>query len=194
MRIFLDMDEVIADFVGGACKSWGVERAKVESHWPIGEWDIVAPMGVALRRIPPVPTFTQEEFWSRIDTIEHWSNKPILPWARDIVDMVDTPYLRILSAPAENRIASYVGKMSWLHQHFPTLKNRFILCGEKWMFARPDAVLIDDRESNIHSFISHGGKGILFPAYHNSNHKYRHDPVKYVEVELGKIIYESNSK
>lgn len=183
MRIFLDMDEVLTDFVGGACKAWGAEPAAVLAEWEEGKWDIVPPLSRALGR---EPLLTQDEFWRPInDNVLFWAGLKVLPWAQEVVALVRslTDDWHVVSSPSYCD-TSYMGKVQWLKRFFGPRFNRFCITPHKYCFAQPGTVLIDDRDSNVKSFIRAGGAGIVFPRYHNSCHGLKNDPLAFVSDQL----------
>ena len=99
MKIFLDVDEVLADFVGGACAVWGTTEAEVLPYWEPGVWNMIPPLSRALGL--PV-TLTEEEFWAAI--VERgdrfWLNLRPLPWAGRVIDLVQSGYY---TTPSGNR-------------------------------------------------------------------------------------------
>jgi hypothetical protein len=50
LLIYLDLDEVLADFLGGVCRAFETSRADVEAHWQPGVWGIEAPLSKATNR------------------------------------------------------------------------------------------------------------------------------------------------
>lgn len=176
MRILLDMDGVLVDFVGGALAVHGISRTELESRWPIGTYDIVKPMGL-----------TAEEFWKPINEKgkDFWVELEPMPWIDELVNLVEslTDDWHIASSPSRSA-QSYAGKVLWLKWYFGELFDRFVLTPHKHIFACNSAVLIDDQEENVNRFIGAAGRGILFPARWNSLYLHRHDPVKYISTIL----------
>lgn len=192
MKIFLDMDEVLADFVGGACRAWGITREVVEQYWPAGAWDIIPPLTVALskQRCPGTsgfpPSMGHDEFWEHINGSEdYWLDLEALPWARVVTNLMYwvTDDWYIVSAPSRCPY-SYSGKVKWLQRFFSPAFNRFVLTSHKHLLAGPNTLLIDDRDSNVEEFVAAGGAGIVFPRHHNSQHLFKSDPVKYLKNAL----------
>lgn len=169
MRIILDMDEVLSDFVGGAAAIHGLSLADVLKHWTPGKWDMTRPVGDALGR----PNFRDNDFWEPIHNNEgFWSGLSELPCARrifEVVQKVSKGDFMIVTAP-NNCTSSHVGKIKWLKTFRDRHFNSFAITPHKHFFANSDSVLIDDRESNCDKFIRHGGRAILYPAYHNRLH------------------------
>ena len=59
---------------------------------------------------------------------------------------------------------SLAGKLDWIHRVMPPWMHRqYAITPRKHLFARPDALLIDDLEANLERFQAGGGHGILVP-------------------------------
>ena len=172
-RILLDMDEVLADFTGGACCVHGWTPEQLQAQQPIGVWGIAEPMRL-----------TEEEFWAPIVAAgkPFWVGLDELPWARSILDLVRsvTDDWFIVSRPGWDADC-YSGKAVWLKGFFGNYKfDRFVLTAHKHLLACPGTILIDDSEDNVEQFIEAGGYGILFPCRHNKLHQYAYNPVGYL--------------
>lgn len=193
VRILLDLDEVLADFIGPAAELWGLTRSELLQHWEPGVWDMVPPMRKALERMrengSKVDPPTNEMFWKVLDNEDLWSYLPRLPWFSSLLSVVDkiTPDWHIITSPIQ-ATSCYVGKVKWIKRHFGSSFDRFAITPHKEVFANPRAILIDDRDETVVKFERHGGKGIIFPTYHNSQHLRRHDPVEYVSRQLEQMI------
>lgn len=176
MTVFLDLDEVLADFTGAALAVHGWTRERLEASRVPGTWDIDKPMGM-----------TADEFWKPIHEMgeSFWQTIHMLPWAREVLDLVDGLDWYIVTSPS-HCITSYVGKLRWLHEHLNSVTDhRCLLTPHKYFLATyPGAVLIDDRESSVERFDYAGGVGILFPSPGNSLYEMANDPVPYLKEKL----------
>ena len=82
--ILLDMDEVLTDFVGAACKIHGVSKEDLEQHWNPGEWSITKPMNrLKGNDVINLTDYDMEKFlWKPINNnSEFWASKASLDWA-----------------------------------------------------------------------------------------------------------------
>lgn len=174
MRILLDMDEVLCDFVGGALRVHGWTRKQLEQVWPVGTWSIIEPMGL-----------THDAFWKRIDAggARFWRGLDPLPWAHDLIDWVTntTDDWHIVTTPGHS-VDCYVGKVRWLKWFFGERFDRFAITPHKHIFAAPHAILIDDKEETVRHFRRAGGRARLFPSRHNSLFEFANDPVGYLKL------------
>ena len=182
-RIILDMDGVLTDFVGAACKAWGVTVDQITPHWPIGEgWDMAPHIGKALGN-------HIDDFWRPIDKDKtFWSDMDETKWHDDILQVVRkvTDDWHIVTTPS-TCITSHAGKLTWLKTQYGAGFDRFAITPHKEIFAQPGVVLIDDNEDNVAKFIKAGGSAVLFPADSNRLFEYRFDPVCYVYDQLKDI-------
>lgn len=175
IRILLDMDEVLVDFVGGALRAHGWSRYDFYKRHTPGSWAIERTMGLTAKQLWEPINAAGEQFWLDLE--------PLL-WASDVVELVEsfTADWHVISSPSRCP-TSYTGKVVWLKRYFGTDFDRFALTPHKQIFANPSAVLIDDRDSNRDEFIAAGGRAITFPSLHNRLYR-EPDPVNYVTREL----------
>lgn len=193
MRILLDVDEVLADWVGGACRKWAVDPLRVLAHWTPGEWGVVPPLSAAMGL---KASMTEEDFWRPLDNdADFWADLQMLPWAEELLrvvkDLTDDWFL--VSSPSWCD-SSYTGKIRWAKRHFGRSFNRLIVTPHKYALAMPGVVLVDDHEQNLDRFsygpkhptvtVATGGCGILFPRHHNRLHTTRERPVDLVAKAL----------
>jgi 5'(3')-deoxyribonucleotidase len=183
MRILLDLDEVLVDFVGGACRALNVNQEEIERLTTNSEW------GSLILAISDLKGFrlTEEFFWAVIheEGEAFWAELQPLPWASYVLNLVKclTDDWHIISSPSRDPV-SYGGKVKWLKNYFGKDFDRFALTPHKSIFAQEDVLLIDDREQNIIDFLVAGGDGIVFPRYHNSLHVLKDDPVGHLRRML----------
>lgn len=120
-RILLDMDCVIADFVGPALAAHGLTFDQVRHHWPAGEYGMTGVVGRALGygeigTLPERNVFTDAAFWAPINVRRgFWASLPKLPWADEMVDLVrsKTDDYYIVTSPSRCR-ECVAEKYDWL--------------------------------------------------------------------------------
>ena len=148
LKIFLDLDGVVADFYTLLAEWFEVQ------HWK----DIK----------------TREEVLERLKGTDFFSQIPMFDNTLlifQIVDHYSNGDWHILSTPLEGDFENSVKhKDIWLDRVLEQAgietirtRNRFY-SHKKWEFAEPNTVLIDDRPQNINDFIKAGGLGIRFQA------------------------------
>lgn len=159
LEFFLDMDGVVADFVGPALKAHSYDHRNFS--WPTGVFDFEEALDI-----------TTEKFWHPIDHLGDyfWSTLPCYPWAEALVSVLEKHgKWRFLSSPSRHH-SSAAGKVQWISQHFDGAKWIFAEASDKQLLAGHRRVLIDDRDSNVQQWREAGGHAILFPQPWNSAH------------------------
>lgn len=168
--IFLDVDGVVCDF---ASRFYEVHGRPDLNYKTAKSYDFSDTLGI-----------TYEQAWSHpvVASFEFWRDLPKLPWADDLIRVVNDTGERIvfLTQPIRSPMCS-AGKKAWLDKHFPDIP--FFIGNKKALLARRGLTLIDDYTKNVDAWNASEGRGILFPAPYNSL-GYMEDPVSYLESVL----------
>ena len=187
-RLLLDMDDVLADFIGGVCDLYGVTYRQAVAEWTPGAWGLWRPVALAAGR----PELTEGDFWASLDRKEgFWAGLEPLPWFKEMVRLADEEADEwiILSAGTWCP-SSRAGKEAWCRRHLGwdrrEVHERLCTFPQKHMFATRGTVLVDDKESAVVKFIIEGGNGIVFPRHHNGLHRHQADPLGHVCEILGR--------
>lgn len=181
MKIFVDLDEVLADFVGGVASLWDIPQSRLLAHWPAGAWDCVPP----LRAAAGEPGLTEDAFWRRIEAAGEgfWAGLRPLPWWRDVLRLVRAAAgddWRVLSAPSRDP-ACHAGKVRWAARRLGgTGRLLMVPARDKPLLAGRGRLLIDDREETVVAWAAAGGTGVLFPRHHNKAWRHAADPAGYL--------------
>lgn len=161
MKVFLDMDGVLSDFVGGVSRAHG-RPSPYDSPGCEGIFDMEKLWGISL-----------EEFWAPTNNPEFWEGLERTPEADAIVALVvqefGTDNVAILTAPS--LFSGCMGaKRAWVAKHYPFLKKRIIFASAeaKKFVAGPRKILVDDRTENIQGWKKAGGYGVLIPRPWNA--------------------------
>ncbi len=177
--IFLDMDEVLTDFIGSACQIHSRDPEEVKTNWPPELWDICQVLGIP-----------ENEFWFLINYSgeSFWMNLQKTPWFHSLINLVESVAEEwyIVTSPTMNP-GCYSGKVKRIQRAFGHEFDRLIITRHKRLLAKPNIVLIDDRVSNVQHFVSSGGQGILFPACHNVLHAVSDNPIPHVQSRLEEL-------
>lgn len=164
-QCLLDMDGVIADFMGQLCKYHNRPSPYLDAA-NYGVWDTETLWGI-----------TVKEFWAPIkeDSEHFWKTIPKTPEADEIVRLATQYFgeenIAILTAPSDDE-GAVPGKRKWMKKHFPQFEKRMIFGSAKEFLAAPYRTLIDDRDKNVEAFRKAGGKAILLPRLWNSEHMF----------------------
>ena len=170
MKIFVDMDGVLADFYGRLAMLY---NCKVEDMVIPGEYNPMKKFGKPNEDLWEVVNRDRENFFAELEPY---------PWVESLLglceDAVGEENVAILTSPAKGvgqAVECVSGKVRWIYRHIPRYYKRFFIGSEKEMVASPTSLLIDDSDLKIKRWKNAGGTGCLFPQLWNSNHKIRHD-------------------
>ena len=171
MKICLDIDGVLADFVGGAGKVVGYDPAVVTI------WDYYHLVGK-----------TEDEFWAIVDAAgaEFWADLPSYPWRQKVYDYCSSLGDTILLTTNSKHHKSAEGKVLWMQKYFGENFRNYLMGPKKEFCAHENTVLIDDSDANCEKFRKHGGNAILFPRPWNENRGIA-DPIQYTFCELHEL-------
>jgi len=180
--VLLDLDEVLADFAGGACRVHGKRLENLEPGEPR---DLQVKLGLR----------SKEAFWKPINSrgISFWEYLEPLPWIEELLIIaraLSEEPIRIITTPPSGPGAhlAILGKHRWLVKILGwTDRNRYIFTRDKKIYSLPGYVLIDDSRKNVVRFSEGRGLGILFPAYFNQYYEERNNPLPRVTNALLQI-------
>lgn len=175
MKCFLDLDGVLVNFVGGACRHHRVATPYTRPE-SLGEWDCVKLLGM-----------DDGQFWRGLG-FDFWRLLDWMPDGRDILAVVENTFgmdnVCLLTSPSDNH-GSVEGKRAWVKFHTPSYFRRLIVGSAKEFMAGPDRILIDDSPVNVGKFTASGGTALLVPR--PWNHRHELEAVATVRDELTAI-------
>lgn len=146
--LYLDMDDVVADWQGAAERFLGRTWAKETERLPEAEWNKIRSHSRFYRDLPLKPGAEQ-----------------LVQYCRAALAQGKVSHVAFLSAiPHQNDMPWAVqDKVHWAEQHFPGIP---VFLGpysyDKHRHCRPGDILIDDRESNILEWRAAGGRGHIY--------------------------------
>ena len=172
--VFVDMDGVLCDFVGSACRALGVERP---DPWPAGVYDMVEVLGLKSMSEMWRACRPQHEFFAHLD----WMPDGKAIWAT-VRELVDPARIFILSMPSHEP-GSWSGKVQWVRRHLGGGQvARMVLCENKRLLSSAGSLLIDDRAETVEKWGWEGaGEAVLVPRVHNTG---TGNPVEVVRAAL----------
>ena len=151
MTIYLDMDDVVADWMGEA-------RRLVKRNWNYGE------------RIPDADwnkVKAKERFYRDLPLKE--GAEELVQWCRDYVKKHPDTRLAFLTALPHDYSVPYAAsdKIFWADRYFPGIPVFFgPFSFDKYRHCQSDKdILIDDRSSNCHEFITAGGRAHVYRTW-----------------------------
>lgn len=176
MLVLLDLDGVLADFLGGCLQQHGwndLDPAKVQ-------WEFWHGKGMS-----------DADFWESKD-FNFWVNLPKTVDGLEILNVVERQVGRhnvfICSSPCLTRGCT-AGKALWVEEHLPAgYSQRLFLTGRKEVFAGPRKVLVDDNDDNLNRFASAGGNVCCVPRPWNLIGQLGHPVVETVAKRLERIM------
>lgn len=153
-HIYLDMDGVMTDWVGGILRTSLAPRGVEEDS--ITSWNIESHLGIS-----------SEILWDNIDFALWWQRLESYPWATPLFEML-TYYAPVtyLSSPGRSGAAAE-GKIAWIQDRHGFQFSDWILTNHKDRVAAPGRILIDDSEKNCAAWEAAGGFAVLVPQYWN---------------------------
>lgn len=173
--VFLDMDGVLVDFVGGICRALG-KPYPYDHPSSFGIWETWKLLGA-----------TEAEFWTACHSRVFWS---LLDWMPDgkemlatITERVDPKQVFLLTSPSLSP-GSYAGKAEWVQREMPEFSGRLLMGSAKHLLAGESRIMIDDANHNVDGFRASGGEAILVPRPWNRLWSIRESAVGYCSVEL----------
>ncbi len=155
MRIFVDMDEVVADTYGAHIdlynEKFKEKLCKEDCHG--GDvWEFV-------------PKDRQDYVHGQNRTKGFFADLKVMDDSPEIMRELHKKHEVYIASAAMQFPNSLKEKSDWLDRHFPFITWEYrILCGHK--FVLKGDVLIDDRSYNLEQF---DGRGIQFTSPHNIN-------------------------
>jgi 5'(3')-deoxyribonucleotidase len=176
-RLFVDLDGVVADWLGRAIQTFGLNTDDSVIA------DILGNDARGLERIVS-STF----MWGVIDAGEErwWDEIEPYPWAKDLwfscIDLVGVDNVCFLTQPSWHGASAH-GKTKWIRRYFDT--ENFLLGKPKHLCANRYSFLIDDTPKKIAQFEADGGNGVLFPNAFKVLYEEKRDcfPKSYVRGE-----------
>lgn len=182
-KVFLDVDGLVADFVGGICKAHNKSNPyNTESN--CGNYDIDKIWGM-----------TTAELWQPANNHEFWRDLEPTVDADEIMEIIlshfDEEQVCFLTSPITHS-SCLSGKYEWICKHYPKFSRRFLIGSVKHFCAGSNSLLIDDFDKNIRKFALHGGTAILYPR--PWNHMYTLDKEKsllFLKNEIERFIRHS---
>ncbi len=149
MKIFLDLDGVIANFSKSASKCLDIPYPVQHEFKQYDELFAHVPKPV---------------FYSKIRGHDFWANLGIFPYAKDLVKMIDTVSdgnWMFLTKPMMD-FGCYSGKFAWVQKHFPQYLGKIIIINgtKATCCTGANDILVDDTAKNINEWAAAGGHAI----------------------------------
>jgi 5'(3')-deoxyribonucleotidase/uncharacterized protein with PQ loop repeat len=153
LRVAIDMDEVIADFIGKCLRALnearGAELARRALEGRTLEEVLSPEEMIRIRELLDDPAFFRD-----LEVIED---------SQEVVRELAEHYEVYIASAAMDVPASFAAKYAWLREHFPFIPpSHIVFCGDKSVL--DVHYLIDDQPRHFERF---RGTGLLFSTPHN---------------------------
>lgn len=103
------------------------------------------------------------KFWNLIDVevgLKFWAGMDWMPGGKQLWEFISQYNPHILTSPSKDN-GSRLGKNTWVRDNIsPAPKVIFAYSKDKQRYAGPNAILIDDKKSNINEWAAKGGIAI----------------------------------
>lgn len=154
MNIYIDMDDVVADWFAQAqvClnMTWDKDTERIPQH----DWDRLKGNKRFYRSLPLKP-----------------GAKELIQWCTEYATTNEGVGLYFLTALPHDYSVPYAAqdKVWWANEHFPGIPVFFgPFSHDKWRYCTsPDDILIDDRTSNCEEWIRQGGRAHIYRTWEN---------------------------
>jgi len=179
-NVLLDIDGVLADFIGGLIKRFGAPA----------DWDVPRQRSEVASELLGI---TDDVWINRLD-VSFWENLDTLPWAYSLVEQLlrqDYNLYLVTSAGYAGPYfeAAVVGKQRWVLRHFgEQMCRNTVFAFNKNCLATPGNILVDDRESVCCAFANRGGAVVLFPAPWNAKWGFYYRYMSDRQIIMGHVL------
>lgn len=162
LRIYVDMDGVMADFCSTALQVLGSSL----DYGDIRDWNFFE-----------YDNLTEKEFWEMIgqDGADFWANLPAYPHLHPMIALIKAydPNFQIVTQPGKDTLNSVVGKMQWIDRNLGQIELYRVHFsnpqqGKSAYLRNRGDILIDDNPRHIQAWEAAGGIGYLFPQPWNT--------------------------
>lgn len=180
-RLFLDMDGVLVDLLGGICQRLGRDRDELFPPGKRSPYGISRALGLKDLDTKALDLWhsLDRDFWAEMKPTEEAYKLAQL--ARDYFG--NNVYVLTLVVPSFVGADVPSGKIDWLERYFPEFVDKTIITPDKSLCAH-DSMLIDDKDENVTAFADAGGISIQFPRLWNAKWRRAKDPLVFLENYL----------
>ena len=167
IKIFVDLDGVLVNFVGGLHRALGLGHDPELYPYKRGNYNMFPDVVTATKG-----RHTMDSLLNACRAVAFWENLDWDPRGNRILEILckHTDDIYLASYPMDY-YGSWVGKLKWINKYLPTYNSRVILLtAPKHFLAKPNTILIDDCDKNVEEFAAAGGMSYLTPQPWNSKH------------------------
>jgi len=152
IRIFLDVDGVISDWMGMAIKVFNINEHDINTRKILKEeynsLSYLTDKSIVYETINKIGT-------------KYWEDIELFPWAKNLYSALqEEGDVCFLTSPGPWPAAAQ-GKINAINRDFG--ESKIIITQHKYYCANENSILIDDQPSNIRLFENYGGNTFLWP-------------------------------
>lgn len=152
VRIAVDMDEVIADFIAKQLILFNAANGTKYSKKDLA--------GTKLRLMHPEQV---ETIQAMVSDENYFADLPVIEGAKEALEKLAEKHEIFITTAAMEFPTSFDAKYAWLKEHFRFIpETNYVFCGDKSIISAD--YLIDDHMRHLENF---QGQGILFASEHN---------------------------
>ena len=176
MKIFLDLDGVLRDWIGGIYKLFDCEPIKSIKWSTLTDY------------VCKEYNISKSVFWER-QNYYFWANLNPLPYMHQILDLLPRERVCILTSPT---LSSAGGTQAWIRKYLPRFfdNKQYLIGPAKHFCAGLNSLLIDDNDKHCEKFEEWGGHAILVPQPWNKNYNKTGRRLDYLRERLYSKRYE----
>ncbi len=148
--IFLDLDDVVADWLGRACSILNLEWERDKELIPVSEWEKL---------------IKHERFYRDLPLRE--GAYELVSWAEDFAHRNEYDVTFLTALPPDGSVPyCREDKIHWVNTHFPHIPLVFgPYPKDKILHCRPGDILIDDRPENCAEWCQAGGIAHMYVSW-----------------------------
>lgn len=185
--IFLDMDGVIANYVGRLEHLFNEPELidKIVNQDPVQNSQHSSPVHTVLGFSGPDDDANCAAFYEEVYRRDpnFFENIEPYAWLDDLWSRLKGMSERtILMTKPSLTEECHGGKFNWIQEQFGFGFVDYAMTAHKWAMAHEGCLLIDDDPNNCKQFRDHGGAAIVFPQPWNGDERDHEDPEKWRDV------------
>jgi 5'(3')-deoxyribonucleotidase len=145
----LDMDGVVADWIGGVEQIIGYRMQDPKQHYPDQDWQKIIQSDRLFRNLPKMPLADQ-----------------FVNLARQFRDELDYNLVFLTAVPNYNDVPwAFWDKVLWVQERYPDIPVHFgPYSNDKQKQSKPGNILVDDRPDNCTQWETKGGTAVNVPV------------------------------
>jgi 5'(3')-deoxyribonucleotidase len=179
MRIFLDMDGVLADWPRHAMRAMNLSETQIE--WHHANW--------SKKDVPEQIGVSNSYMWSVINrTPNFWETIPVYDFAHDFVKELRKRSEVIICTSPGTSLTAPSGKAVWLNNNKFKFGKNIVITPQKHLLANSQSILIDDTAKKVDEFLFAGGYASLFRRPWNSSVEHSEKAVEITLSEIDSIL------